>query len=104
MPVRVQERDLIVPSLRLAASRPTGEITTAELIIELTDMFHPEGEDAEILEGCQDTKFSQKVRNLVSHRAGRQTMFSRGYVEYTGDGIRITPNGRAFVHSLPDQE
>jgi hypothetical protein len=104
MPVRLRERDLIIPSLRLAASRPSGEITTAELITALTDMFQPEGEDADILEGRQDTKFSQKVRNLVSHRAGRQTMFSRGYAVYTGDGIRITPNGRALVHSLPDHE
>jgi hypothetical protein len=104
MPVRVQERDLILPSLRLAASRPTGEITTVELITELTDMLQPEGEDTDRLEGRQDTKFSQKVRNLISHRAGRQTMFSRGYAIYTGDGIRITPDGRAFVHSLPDHE
>jgi hypothetical protein len=104
MPVRISERDLISPSLRLAASHPDGEITTAELIEELTDMFQPEGEDGEILEGRQDTKFSQKVRNLVSHRAGRQTMFSRGYVEYTGDGIRITQHGREFVRSLPDHE
>ena len=104
MPVRIHERDLISPSLRLAATRPNGEVTTAELITELTAMFQPEGEDAEILEGRQDTKFSQKVRNLISHRTGRESMFSRGYAEYTGDGIKITQLGREFVRSLPDHE
>ncbi|MCI0564636.1 MAG: hypothetical protein MN733_39715 [Nitrososphaera sp.] len=104
MPIRVRERDLIIPSLRLAANRPNGEITTAELIVELTEMFKPEGEDAEILDGRNDSKFSQKVRNLVSHRAGQRTMFSLGYAEYIGNGIRITEKGREFVRSLPDHE
>jgi hypothetical protein len=104
MSVGIRERDLIVPSLRLAANRPNGEIATAELIAELTEMFQPEGEDSDILEGRQDTKFSQKVRNLISHRAGSQTMFSQGYAEYTGDGIKITQDGRAFVRTLPDHE
>jgi hypothetical protein len=60
MSVGIRERDLIVPSLRLAANRPNGEIATAELIAELTEMFQPEGEDSDILEGRQDTKFSQR--------------------------------------------
>ena len=101
MPVRVQERDLILPSLRLAASRSTGEITTAELITELTDMFLPDGEDAEILEGRQDTKFSQKVRNLVSHRAGRQTMFSRGYADHSErSSVRALPSGSGIARLI----
>lgn len=101
---RIRERDLIIPSLRLAAQRPSGEISTVELIIELEAIFEPEGLDAEILEGRQDSRFSQKVRNLISHRAGQTSMFTRGYAEYTGDGIRITQAGRIFLTQVPDDE
>jgi hypothetical protein len=30
-------------------------------------------------------------------------MFSRGYAVYTGDGIRITEAGRAFLAQVPDE-
>jgi hypothetical protein len=36
------ERDLIVPSLRVAANRSSGESAMAELIVKLTEMFQPE--------------------------------------------------------------
>jgi hypothetical protein len=54
--------------------------------------------------GRHDTKFSQKVRNLIPHREGKKTIFSLGCAEYTGDGIRITEVGRSFISALPDQE
>lgn len=104
MPVRVRERDLIIPTLRLAAAKPNGEISTSDLINELAEVFQPEGTDAEILEGRNDTYFSQKVRNLVSHRDTRTSMFTKGYAEYTGNGIKITEAGRAFLETLPDHE
>ena len=70
MPERVRERDLVIPALRAAAANG-GEITTTQLIDVLTDEFEPSGTDAEILEGRSDTYFSQKVRNLISHRENR---------------------------------
>ncbi|HEX9789698.1 MAG TPA: hypothetical protein VGA60_03465 [Kiloniellales bacterium] len=102
MPARITERELVIPALQLAASRPNGAISTAKLIDELTEVFHPEGQDAEILEGRNDTHFSQKVRNLISHREGQSTMFALGYAEYTGDGIRITDAGRHFLAQVPE--
>jgi hypothetical protein len=89
MPVRVQERDLVVPALRAAASRPNGTISTSDLITELEDLFQPEGQDAELLEGRNDTYFSQKVRNLISHRTASTSMFLRGYAEYTCTAARF---------------
>ena len=53
-------------------------ITTSDLIKELTDLMHPGGEDAEILAGRSDTKFSQKVRNIVSH----ETLEKLGYATH----------------------
>ena len=102
MPGRIREKDLIIPALQVAAARPNGEVSTADLIDEMETVFEPEGEDAEILEGRHDTKFSQKVRNLVSHRTSSTSMFKRGYAEYTGDGIRITDAGRKFVDQFPE--
>lgn len=101
---RISERELAIPALMIADNRPNGYVSTTDLIVELTEWFQPEGEDAEILEGRNDTKFSQKVRNLIPHRGGQRTIFSLGYAEYTGDGIRITSVGRQFVRSLPDHE
>jgi hypothetical protein len=104
MAVRIRESDLVVPALWIASMRPNREISTTELIIELSEWFEPDGEDLEILDGRHDTKFSQKVRNLVSHREGKNTMFALGYVEYTGDGIKVTEQGLRFVNSLPTHE
>ena len=101
---RISERELAIPALIIAAGRPNGEISTTDLIVDLTEWFEPEGEDAEILDRRHDTKFSQKVRNLIPHREGKKTIFSLGYAEYTGDGIRITEVGRSFISALPDQE
>lgn len=62
---RITEPDLILPALYVIEKHPG--ITTSELIQELRSIFNPSGEDAEILQGRNDDKFSQIVRNLVSH-------------------------------------
>lgn len=91
---RISERELVIPSLELAAARPDGYISTTDLIDELTRLFQPAGVDAQILAGRNDTYFSQKVRNMISHRNSSGSFIAQGYAEYTGDGIRITPMGR----------
>ena len=63
---RISESELVLPALYLINQRPN--IPTSDLIVELTKMLRPSGEDLEILAGRNDTKFSQKVRNLVSHK------------------------------------
>ena len=105
MPVRVRERDLAVPALSIAAARPNGRITTSDLIAELEALFEPDGEDADILDGRHDSKFSQKVRNLISHREGQNSIFSRGYATYdkSDESIQITAAGRAFLGGLPQE-
>jgi hypothetical protein len=66
---RIPEAELIAPTLLLLYDAPNGELTTSKLIYLLEHYFLPGGEDAEILEGRSDSKFSQKVRNLKSHNA-----------------------------------
>lgn len=64
---RISESELILPSLLLLKKSPKGRITTSDLIDGLRELLKPDGEDLKILPGRQDDKFSQKVRNLVSH-------------------------------------
>jgi len=100
----IRERDIAIPALRAAAGKPDGYISTADLISALEVEFEPSGEYAEILDGRQDTKFSQIVRNLVSHRESRTSIFARGYADYVegGHGLRITAAGREFIAQAPE--
>ncbi len=88
------EPELVLPTLELLAAHPGG-LSTTDLIEKLTELFNPDGHDAEILANRQDTHFSQKVRNLVSHRT-----MERGdlWTYDENDGIhRITSAGRAYI-------
>jgi hypothetical protein len=88
------ERELVLPALTLLEQNAAG-LTTSDLIRELTTILRPDGHDAEILAGRADTHFSQKVRNLVSHR----TLLEPGFETY--DAARqhhsITPAGRRYL-------
>ncbi|MBU0634820.1 MAG: HNH endonuclease [Candidatus Omnitrophica bacterium] len=92
---RIAERELMLPALFLIDLRKS--LTTSDLIAELTHLMHPSGEDAKILNGRKDTKFSQKVRNLVSHH----TLERLGYATYQrirGNGIfQITETGKGYL-------
>lgn len=57
-------------------------LSTSDLIARLTARMKPVGRDAEILNGRGDTYFSQKVRNLVSHRAQSSGLEFRGFADY----------------------
>ena len=103
----VSEVDMIVPAVRIAASRPGAKISTSELIKELMALFKPTGTDLNILKDRKDTHFSQKVRNLVSHKAGPTNLIGLGYAQHYKipgkprlGGIIVTPAGKAFLKSL----
>ena len=91
---RIPESGLIGPTLLLLYDEPNGEATTSKLIYLLEHYFLPGGEDAEILEGRSDSKFSQKV-SAISKAIRR--LEKSGLAEHMEDGFRITVKGRAFV-------
>ena len=64
---RISEADLIIPALNAMNASPNRTISTTDLITKLTNSMNPIAEDLEILKNRNDTKFSQKVRNLKSH-------------------------------------
>lgn len=92
---RIREADLILPALFVMNARQG--VTTTDMIALLRDLLQPSGEDLAQLNGRNDDKFSQKVRNLVSHR----TLERLGFATYPHDvksGIhRITDAGKALV-------
>lgn len=93
---RVPEAELVVPTLELLYDSPTGEMLTTEIIEALEHRFDPEGEDSEILDNRSDTRFSQKVRNLKSHK----TLQKAGLATEVYRGFRITPAGRRLIEAM----
>ncbi len=88
------EGELIVPALQVMSENPSG-VDTTKIIKELTTRLRPSGEDVKILDGRNDTKFSQKVRNLKSH----DTLVWKKLATYDDKtGIwKITPKGLRFL-------
>jgi hypothetical protein len=93
--VRVTESDLVLPTLEVLAVAPNRFLGTSDLIRELTGIFQPTGADAGILQGRNDTYFSQKVRNMISHRESPTSFIRNGLVKYdaTRRGLQITEAG-----------
>jgi hypothetical protein len=85
------ESDLILPTLALLREHPAG-LTTSELIRELSSRLELSEEDKRILKNRSDTHFSQKVRNLVSHK----TLLKKELSDYE----RLPGNGR---HTITDK-
>ena len=90
---RITETELILPSLFLMNLELGKGINTSTLITKLTEIFEPTGEDAKILDNRNDTKFSQKVRNLKAH----DTFEKYGYAEYKNGFFYITQAGKDFL-------
>ena len=101
---RIRERDTYVPVLELLDDAPDGFMTTTELIRRLEIYMRPSGEDTEILAGRGDTRFSQIIRNIVSHKTTPTNLIGAGWADYdaTRHGLQITPAGRA--HLVDEQE
>lgn len=91
------ESDLIIPTLNYLLLHKEKGLKTSELIILLSSELEVSGRDAEILVGRSDTYFSQKVRNLVSHR----TLENKGLATYEKierDGLhKITDAGEKYL-------
>jgi len=91
------ESDLIIPTLNYLLLNKESGLTTSQLISLLSQELEISGRDAEIIRGRSDTYFSQKVRNLVSHR----TLDGKGLASYESvgrDGLhKITGKGEKYL-------
>lgn len=96
---RITERSLILPALDILNHADDGFYETSELIALLQLVLQPKGKDNEILDNRSDTRFSQIVRNMVSHRKSPSNLIGAGYATYdkTRRGLTITGKGRAYL-------
>ncbi|NVK19777.1 MAG: DNA damage-inducible protein D [Methylocystaceae bacterium] len=86
-------------TLLVMAKEPNGEISTTKAIEELPKYIVIPEESKAILEGRKDSKFSQLVRNLKSHKTSKTNFIYQGYAESIERGFRITQKGLEFVKS-----
>ncbi|MGB0798070.1 MAG: DNA damage-inducible protein D [Planktomarina sp.] len=89
--------DLWKYTLLIMVQRPNMEISTSDLIAELPNYIRiPDGAEANN-SSRGDSKFSQIVRNLKSHKDSATNFIRLGYAEAIPRGFRATEKGRAFV-------
>lgn len=89
--------DLWKYALLVMATAKDGTTTTTNLLSELPKYIQPPEDSQEPLTGRRDTKFSQIVRNLKSHKNAKTNFIFQGYAEDVPGGFAITEKGRAFV-------
>jgi len=89
---RISESELIIPALNLISLSNQG-VSTTELIKKLEEIMNPQGKDAEIISGRNDTYFSQKVRNITAHK----TLINKNWAEYRDGLYYITKIGEKFL-------
>ena len=89
------ENELIPHALHIIREYPDG-IDTKNLLIKLREKMKPSGDDLEILANRTDDKFSQKVRNLNSHK----TLEKKGYVDFILNKFYIKQEGLDFLNDL----
>jgi predicted restriction endonuclease len=94
---RIPENEMVLPSLFLMKVN-NGHITTEELIPQLRDIMKPTGEDLVILDNRSDDKFSQKVRNLRSHK----TFERLGFAEYKDGMYFLSDKGVKYLQENQD--
>lgn len=92
---RLSEYDLILPSLQIISQEWEGGISTSDLIPKLRKLLTLSEEDTVILQWRRDDKFSQKVRNLVSHK----TLERKWYAQFKAWKFVITPEWKNYLQS-----
>ena len=94
------EGEIRMATLVALNASKTGTLTTSDLIGALSAFMNPRGTDAMIARDRNDTYFSQKVRNLISHRDAATSLVSRDLVNYdaANETLTITAAGQDLCH------
>lgn len=92
-------KDLWKYALLIMSFRQNGEITTRELIESLPNFVRLKDEHMVTNESRKDSKFSQIVRNLKSHKTSKSNFIYQGYAQDIRGGFKITDKGMEFVSS-----
>lgn len=99
-PVEIDLRaDLWKYALLIMSVQPNGEITTGDLIDAMPGYVKLSDDHMVTNESRKDSKFSQIVRNLKSHKTTKTNFIYQGYAEDIRGGFKITAKGMEFVWS-----
>lgn len=79
------EKEILAVAIKILEE--TGEMTTTELKEALMDEMTPSGNDLVINLNRNDTKFEQKVRNMISHRDHNELLMYCEYERFGRNGI-----------------
>jgi hypothetical protein len=97
-PVAIDLRaDLWKYALLIMSVRPEGKITTSGMIAEMPGYVHLSEEHVTANASRKDSKFSQLVRNLKSHKTTKTNFIYQGYAQDVPGGFQITRKGMDFV-------
>lgn len=97
-PVEIDLRaDLWKYALLIMSVRPNGEISTSDMIAEMPAYVRLSEEHAKANASRKDSKFSQIVRNLKSHKDTKSNFIYQGYAQDVTGGFKITRKGMDFV-------
>ncbi|WP_296746048.1 hypothetical protein [Mesorhizobium sp.] len=87
-PGRVGEADIGPDVIAIIDTQPGRQITTTRLIAELRNRIPLNAEDEEQLDGRNDDRFSQIVRNIKSHRNQPGNLIHDGHLIAIPGGFR----------------
>lgn len=90
-------QDLWKYALLILSVAPSGEISTTDMIAELPGYVRLSDEHLTANESRKDSKFSQIVRNLKSHKTTKTNFIYQGYAQDIAGGFKITQKGLDFV-------
>lgn len=90
-------KDLWKYTLLVLSVQPNGEMKTSEMIEALPDYITLSEDHLAANESRKDSKFSQIVRNLKSHKTSKSNFIYQGYAQDIRGGFKITHKGMDFV-------
>ncbi len=87
-PGRIGESDIANDVIAIIDAEPNREITTTKLIAELRNRIPLSSEDEKLLDGRNDDRFSQIVRNIKSHKNTSGNLINEGHLIDIPNGFR----------------
>ncbi|CCV08703.1 hypothetical protein MESS2_780050 [Mesorhizobium metallidurans STM 2683] len=85
---RIGEADISKDVIAIIDAEPNREISTTKLIRTLRQRIPLNAEDEEPLEGRQDDRFSQIVRNIKSHKDQPGNLIHDGHLQSIYRGFK----------------
>jgi hypothetical protein len=90
-------QDLWKYALLVMSVKQDGKISTSGMIEELPTYVRLSDDHLAANESRKDSKFSQIVRNLKSHKTTKTNFIYQGYAQDISGGFKITARGMDFV-------